>query len=302
MNILVINCFTKVFVGIADGIDQSANIYGSSAGSSFIFENFLKHRKLRKVFRHISPQIDESRFIHDTLSIISQNSIDFVFVTGDNYTNIVSRNKQIIEDNSKAIVFVDDYNRLISLTNKWEMFQLCKTYNFPTPATILFTDYSKIANLINDEGITFPIVIKPPIATGSAGYLEISNPVELKNSKNKIIELLNEHEALLVQEFVEGELHDVVFCANEGKLVSALTQKRLLSLYDFGGGGIINQTTDEPELISFAERFLSHVPYSGVANFDFIKRSNGEYVLLECNTRFWGTTQLTIAAGLKMPQ
>jgi predicted ATP-grasp superfamily ATP-dependent carboligase len=107
---------------------------------------------------------------------------------------------------------------------------------------------------------------------------------------------------LIVQQAIKGDLHDVTACSKNGSVVSMLSQHRLVALYDFGGGGIVNKTTYEPVPMEYAMDILRHLDWDGVLLFDFIKDKEGNYYLLECNPKIWGTTQLTIEAGLNVAQ
>jgi carbamoylphosphate synthase large subunit len=76
----------------------------------------------------------------------------------------------------------------------------------------------------------------------------------------------------------------------------------MVTQFDFGGPGIINKTTDIPVLREYAERLVRKLNWNGPILFDFIRDEHNRYYLLECNPRFWGTTELTIEAGLNVAQ
>ena len=59
----------------------------------------------------------------------------------------------------------------------------------------------------------------------------------------------------------------------------------------------------DPILKSYADKLLSAVQWHGVAMVEFrINADNGQAYLMEVNTRFWGSLQLAIDAGVNFPR
>jgi predicted ATP-grasp superfamily ATP-dependent carboligase len=116
-----------------------------------------------------------------------------------------------------------------------------------------------------------------------------------------VSELLHDHK-ILIQEYVPGEIHDVGLLFNRGKPRAALTQKRLKMYHRSGGIGIHNETTHEPELRDSAIALLKALNWHGPALVEFkIDSRDGEAKLMEVNSRFWGTVDLAIQAGVDFP-
>jgi predicted ATP-grasp superfamily ATP-dependent carboligase len=56
-----------------------------------------------------------------------------------------------------------------------------------------------------------------------------------------------------------------------------------------------------PELQEFAQKLLDAANWHGVAMVEFRIDQNGNAYLMEVNTRFWGSLQLSIDSGLDFP-
>jgi predicted ATP-grasp superfamily ATP-dependent carboligase len=63
----------------------------------------------------------------------------------------------------------------------------------------------------------------------------------------------------------------------------------------------VNETVNDPELIALALKLLKKMKWHGVAQVEFKKDRNGVPRLMEINPKFWGTLELSIAAGLHFP-
>jgi predicted ATP-grasp superfamily ATP-dependent carboligase len=212
-------------------------------------------------------------------------------------TNYLSEAKATIEGMSGTRVLVEDYEKLKALSDKWHTYKIAVRLGIPAPKSVLL-DGSE-AMRVGIDSLNFPVVAKPRVSYAAIG-------VKFFETREQFQAWLASDGCLngdyLVQERVDGELHDVTACAQEGRAVSVLSQKRLKSLYDFGGGGVVNITTDEPKAREYAVRIINEVGWNGPIEFDFILAADGDFYLLECNPKIWGTTYLTVRAGMNIVQ
>ena len=56
-----------------------------------------------------------------------------------------------------------------------------------------------------------------------------------------------------------------------------------------------------PQLEAYARKLLDAVHWHGVAMVEFRETPQGEFYLMEVNTRFWGSLQLAIDSGVDFP-
>jgi predicted ATP-grasp superfamily ATP-dependent carboligase len=70
-----------------------------------------------------------------------------------------------------------------------------------------------------------------------------------------------------------------------------------------GGGGVVNVTTERPDLVELAQELLEPRDWHGVAQIEFMDGPEAdEPKLIEVNPKVWGTTELSIAAGVDFPR
>jgi predicted ATP-grasp superfamily ATP-dependent carboligase len=151
----------------------------------------------------------------------------------------------------------------------------------------------------------FPCVIKPRISAGGVGMSVVFSRQELIDAYTELpvsADVVYDFSRPIVQEFIAGQVHEVCALFNRGEPRALLSQKRLLKYPDKGGAGIYNETTDEPDIKELAVALLRAVKWHGPAQVEFQRDARtGQPYLLEVNGRFWGTLDLSVAAGMNFP-
>ena len=110
----------------------------------------------------------------------------------------------------------------------------------------------------------------------------------------------------LIQEFVTGHLAKKivvnVFLDANGKVLRAMSEKKIRSFpLEFGAGSLF-ETCYEPRLIEFAIKFYQGVGFYGQGNVEFIfDESDEEYKLNEVNPRFNPGVMTHKACGYNSP-
>jgi predicted ATP-grasp superfamily ATP-dependent carboligase len=69
-----------------------------------------------------------------------------------------------------------------------------------------------------------------------------------------------------------------------------------------GGASVCAQAFYDPELLQYGKVLLDELQWNGVAMVEFKKDlKTGDYVLMEINPKFWGSLDLSLAAGVNFP-
>lgn len=306
--LLVLNCYSRNSLALINTLGRRYDLIGGDCkkGKYFLLnpDRRFKSAKVREIFRYTDPNRDAQAFRDDLVAACRRYEATGVIGSGTTITNELSKHKEEIERLSGAKVAVDSYSRLEQLTDKWMTVQLCRELEIPTPRTVLLE--SAEPGLIEKvSALGFPLLVKPRMSYAARGVRFFQSQHELDG----FCRTADGQEAFgasgaqyIAQEAISGDLHDVTLCAHDGEPVCMLTQRRVVTLYDFGGGGIVNLTTREPKLMEYARRLTQSTRWNGVAMLDFICSQQGDFYLLECNPKHWGTTQLTIDAGLDVAQ
>ncbi len=305
MKLLILNSFSRNSLSAAYALKGKYEIFGATRKPSKNWVSKIQKKykspAFRDIFYYESPKNPEA-FIQSIASICNKNQIAGVIPTGTTTTNILSEFKSYFSELCKAQAIVDDYARLGRLTDKWETVLIAKAAGVRVPRTILLADTDECMSEI--DSFHFPVVVKPRMSYAALGVCFFNNAEEVKNYLRRLVAEsgldFKKSRPLIMQERIVGTLHDAAGCAANGELRSVLTQQRHVSLYDFGGGGIINRTTNEPELKELAKKIVQAVSWNGIFEFDFMRNDKNEYYLIECNPKIWGTNHLCVAAGINV--
>ena len=106
----------------------------------------------------------------------------------------------------------------------------------------------------------------------------------------------------LVQEHIDGTGHGYYALADDGVVLAHFMHRRLHEVPPSGGPSAMAASFRDPRLRELGERFFAATHWTGVAMVEFKRRRrDGEYYLIEVNPKFWGSLDLSIAAGVDFP-
>jgi predicted ATP-grasp superfamily ATP-dependent carboligase len=106
----------------------------------------------------------------------------------------------------------------------------------------------------------------------------------------------------MIQEYVAGHGQGVFALYNHGKPLAFFAHRRLREKPPGGGVSVLSESiATDPGLVSHARSLLDKVGWHGVAMVEFKVAADGTPYLMEINTRFWGSLQLAVDAGVDFP-
>ena len=245
--------------------------------------------------------------------LIAAGKIPFLVGCGDHYARLVSENKPPIEERWYTPYL--DFELLDDITQKERFYEICEEIGVPYPKTVYLDCGDKTAT-VDDGGFMYPVIAKP---SNSAAWhyaeFEGQQKVYLIHSREQLEALYKQlqettyDKLLIVQEFIPGDD----------------TQIRILSSYlDAAGdpvfmvGGRVMVEDHSPTAIGNpavivseqldavsddALRFMRHVGYRGMANFDVkYDERDGTYKFFEINTRPGRSSDFVRQAGINFAQ
>lgn len=306
--LLILNCFSRNSLAVANSIGDRYELIGADVDHPGALPGFarryLRSHRFQSVQIYPDPGTDDKEFAERIVELATSLDIDGILATGTTATDALSRNKSEIEDRTGASVAVEDYATLRQVTDKWYAAELAMKTGVPIPRTRLVDG---TADFLEDVTTwTFPILLKPRSSYAAKGIEFFDTWAALRDALNANPDYYFPpgctEPPFILQERIDGQLHDVVICAVEGEITASMTQERMVSLYDFGGGGIVNMTTKDPAAIDLVRDFIKEISWNGIVIFDFIRARDGRSYMLECNPKIWGTTELSTAAGANFVQ
>ncbi len=168
---------------------------------------------------YIVPLSNKKEYIPILLKIINKNDIDVFIPTVDSEIPIISKNKDFIEKNSKAIVFVDDLDKVNICDDKFLTYSFLKEYGFQTPLTIVPSSKEMIDDFISKT--TFPILSKPRKGRGSVDIITIKSLEEAYSYCG--------NRNVILQEFLFGDEYTTgIYIGDDNNVKGICTLKRTL--------------------------------------------------------------------------
>lgn len=268
------------------------------------FQRILKSRFFRNVEFCPDPEIQPKRFVNYVKNYAEKENMDVLLPFCDEVTALAVYHK----DELPVEVPLPKYETFQKAIDKLKTVELARKIKIPHPKTISEENKDSILNKIDELDLSFPLVLKPRTrGRGIIGAKKI-------NTENELVKYLNQYKKVgkkeplynykkpLIQEYVAGKIHDCCTLSEKGELKAGLTQIRLIGRDSIGGAGAVNITTKNPEIIDYSKKILKNLNWKGPAQLEWrYDKSDDKYKLLEINPRFWGTTSLSIIAGINFP-
>lgn len=225
------------------------------------------------------PEREENAFVESILHTISEKRIDVLLPIGY-YANVAfSRHRDALL--RVARLAVADFDAMSIASDKQRTMAFARSVGVPTPLT-----YAS-----KDEIRSFPVVVKATRGVGSISY--VNSAAELKS--------LDITDAVL-QDYVPGSGFGFYGLFKRGELRAFFMHRRIREFPVTGGASTAAEAYYDEHLKELGIRLLGALRWHGVAMMEVKKDDrDGEYKLMEINPKFWGSLDLSIAAGVNFP-
>lgn len=212
---------------------------------------------------------------------------------------------QYREQFSDVVIPFDSYEKVSLLSDKAALVDLCRKLQIPCPESVCVE--SGIDALDRNIDFSYPVVLKPYKSRIFSEGKWVSTSVKYAESISEL-EGLCKHDPVfsaypfIIQEYIEGYGQGVFLLFNHGRPVASFCHKRLREKPPSGGVSVLCESVDmPPEMERMSIRLLQEVEWHGVAMVEFkVNDTSGPYIM-EINTRFWGSLQLAVDAGVDFP-
>ncbi len=252
--------------------------------------------------RYPDPTINPGEFIATIAELIESENIQFILPMTE-LTSILLLHHQDRLPNNVQLPF-PDVATIDSLSNKCSLMKLAQSLAVPIPQT-WFADTPD--NLpVTLESLDYPLILKPGKSWVQVGPTWLHTSVRLAKTPQHAKEILAADPAFkahpfMLQECVPGHGQGIFAIYDNGKPVAFFSHQRLREKPPWGGVSVLSESTEvDPVLLKHAKSLLDAANWHGVAMVEFKVDGSTPY-LMEINTRFWGSLQLAIDAGVDFP-
>ncbi len=248
-----------------------------------------------------SPRLAPTAFCQWLVGFVADHNISAVYPMTEISSQLVMMHKEQL---GECKIPFADYKTVMSIANKWHLVNLAEKLDIPHPATEVFSNSAEFSL----SAVThFPVVLKPCL---SHIWLEgewLSTAVHIVDHADQLEELLNtkayfKHHPFMLQEFIPGHGAGIFALYNKGEAVTFFAHQRIREKPPGGGVSVLSASRPcDPSQLRYAKALLDGVNWHGVAMVEFRISEDGTPYLMEVNTRFWGSLQLSIDAGVDFP-
>jgi len=237
-------------------------------------------------------------FVDWLVECCRREGYDLVVPVRDETTLAVAEHQSRLS--AVTAVFVADCSTITRLMDKGSCMQAAEELSIPIPNTYYPSTLADIDEIRTTA--TFPVLIKPRIASGSRGIVRVDEPSELAQKYEAVSQT---HAEPIIQEFVDhsgGHYSIGTIFDDSAEPVSTHVYKETRQYPASGGPAIAAHTVEqEPWVDSMLELLGAH-DWKGPAHMDVLyDPDSGAYRLIEVNPRFWSSLSLTINSGVDIP-
>lgn len=295
---------------VLDAQQRSALAATRSLGSHgyTVFTADTKQETLAGASRHSAeslvypdPYTQPIAFIEWMASILTKTNIALVLPMTEVTTDLLLRHQKHWPNVALPFAGIDTIDLL---ANKIKLHKLAQTLDIAIPQTRYYEHAEQLLEETN--GLTYPLILKPYRSRIWLGDRWLNTAVTIARSAQDLYVAMNsetfaEH-PFMMQEFIEGEGQGIFALYDHGKPVVFFAHRRIRERPPWGGVSVLSESVlPNKDLLNIAERLLTNVQWHGVAMVEFKVTADGTPYLMEINTRFWGSLQLAIDAGIDFP-
>ena len=251
--------------------------------------------------RYPNPRLDLDLFAETLRDHLEREKPDVLLPTNDYITLAVSQRRELLEPLSPIPI---PHRQAIEIAyDKTKTLQLARDLGLRVPTTYEPRSTTELDALI--QQIDYPCVVKLRRGGGSVGLRYPGNSSELLRAFSErpvADDIVFAGGEPLIQEYIDGDIHDVdaLFCHGEPRVL--VTQRRVRTFPKTGGRGVYQETTDEPDIREQAVALLKALRWHGPAEVEFLRQAgSGTPYLMEINGRFWGSLDSAIQVGVDFP-
>lgn len=149
--------------------------------------------------------------------------------------------------------------------------------------------------------VTYPVVIKPRISSGSRGITIVHTHEELVEAYYSVSK---RYDRPMIQEYIPpGERYDVCLIYNkQHEQKASFIQKELRHFPMPMGPSTLLESAHDSGLERIALQLMDKLPWVGVVEVEFMKDPrDGLMKFMEINTRFWNSLELSVQSGINYP-
>ncbi|GAA0870095.1 hypothetical protein GCM10009116_19310 [Brevundimonas basaltis] len=267
---------------VARALDQAGHRVFAGVSK---FSNYLEwSRHIAGSFRHppLEPGTDDALpYILDWLS--EHGPVDAIQPVSEAGSRFLTRHRAQFERLSQLIM--PDAQTVAACMDKPGLFDLCAALG------VALAPYERVRSLVELKAaasrIGFPLIVKPAVVDAELFGRKALIVQDAAGLEAVMPDWPAIHPELIVQSYVSGPRHSVIFSADRGRLLRAVEIRAARTHVDDGTGYTTYGETvvPTPLVAEGVERLVSHLGYTSTGCAQFIVSPTGRVTFMEINPR-----------------
>jgi len=259
-------------------------------------------RYSRRYFPCPSPEQHPEQYVAALVRLARDQDIDILLPMTELTTTLVLDHQARFP--GIVIPFPDPAN-LDAMIDKCSLMRMAAGLGVPVPRTWHADSPTTLPCSL--DALPYPLVIKP----GRSWLLEGGHwkraAVRIAGNPAEAAGILDSEPALrahpfMFQEHIAGHGQGVFALYDKGEALTFFAHRRLREKPPRGGVSVLSESVAvEPAAGAYARTLLDAAGWHGIAMVEFKVSADGTPYLMEINTRFWGSLQLAVDAGVDFP-
>ena len=244
-------------------------------------------------------QSNEQQYISQVKKYCIEYGISLIIPVGFKNCTLMAKYKEELLEVTHLVI--TDYEKMDFALDKSKVLTLAKEQGVGVPLTFYPKSLSELS-LISDK-LAYPCVIKSRFEHGANVVTYPQNAEQLETMYSEIVKKhgFDDENLPMVQEYLTGDGYAFFALYIEGQCKQIFMHHRLREFPVTGGASVKAEAFYDVKLLISGKKLLDALEWHGVAMVEFKKDSSGNYKLMEINPKYWGSTDLALAAGAVFP-
>jgi predicted ATP-grasp superfamily ATP-dependent carboligase len=247
------------------------------------------------------PYSQPSAFVDWATSALSGEAVQVALPMTEVTTDLLVRNSFLWPN---VLLPYASIERIDQLCNKAKLMMRAQELGIPIPLTMHIENPGELPPDL--ETLHYPVVLKPTRSRIMLNSHWLNTAVNIVHNAEELRDALKteafRNHPFMIQAYIEGTGQGIFAIYGHGTSLAFFSHRRIRERPPWGGVSVLSESVKpDPHLQALAQKLLDDAQWHGVAMVEFKVAKDGTPYLMEINTRFWGSLQLAIDAGMDFP-
>lgn len=314
-SVLVTGAAAPGFVSIVKALKASTTYDMKLIGSDYIetlsTKEFVEHS-------YVLPDNKSPEFAESLLELCVKMSVDVVLpIRTDDQIPICKKLGDFRKAGVEPAIVATDPDLLDSLLNKRKLMEYCtEVIGLETPKFLYSRDKDGLRSVVEKLGYPeVPVAIKPSYSMGSRGlrilddtidkrkYFFDEKPSGIYSTLDDVLASIGEEfPEIIAMEYLPGNEYTVDALCRKGQTLAVIPRLRKRMTGGITTSGVVVKDHNYESIKNSVELIVEGFGLSYNVGTQFRESDSGTPLLLEVNPRLQGTTTMSVAAGVNIPE